>query len=151
MTGKKAAAPLTEDPLAPASRLAADAEQSLPANAASALRGEAERKRLGDSRRGSGGLDGGDSRTARVSDEPFDRPNYPGMARRSPKPGEPLWTLRHEHVTWSAELRFHGESDDWEARILRNGDLVNEQRFALRQAAEAWAEAERKMIGQGGA
>ena len=33
-----------------------------------------------------------------------------GTARRQPTPGEPIWSLRHEHVTWSAELRFHGES-----------------------------------------
>jgi hypothetical protein len=51
-----------------------------------------------------------------MSDEPFYRPNYPGRARRSSTPGEPLWTLRHEHVTWSCELRFHGESWGWGRR-----------------------------------
>jgi hypothetical protein len=85
-----------------------------------------------------------------MSDEPFYRPNYPGRARRSSTPGEPLWTLRHEHVTWSCELRFHGESWGWEAEILRDGELVIGQHFALRQMAEAWAEAEWQIREKGG-
>jgi hypothetical protein len=81
-----------------------------------------------------------------VSDDPFDRPNYPGRARRSPKPAEPIWTLRLEHATWSAELRSHGESCGWETLILRDGELVNRRRFDLRRQAVQWAEEERKVI-----
>jgi hypothetical protein len=44
------------------------------------------------------------------------------------------------------ELRFHGESYGWEAQILRNGELFAGQRFVLRRMAEAWAEAERKLL-----
>ena len=42
---------------------------------------------------------------------------------RVPRPGEPLWSLRKDHNTWSAELRYHGE---WgvEAQLLRDGELV---------------------------
>jgi hypothetical protein len=52
-----------------------------------------------------------------------------------PRPGEPLWTLRHYHVTWSAELRFHGQGIGWEAQILRNDDLVIGRRLDLREHA----------------
>jgi hypothetical protein len=54
-------------------------------------------------------------------------------------------------VTWSCELRFHGESYGWEAQILREGELVIGQRFALRQLADAWSEAEREILEKGGA
>jgi hypothetical protein len=85
-----------------------------------------------------------------MSDEPFYRPNYPGWSRRSPKPGEPIWTLRHEHVTWSCELRSHVESCGWETLILRDGELVNRRRFDLRRHAVQWAEEERKHLATGG-
>jgi hypothetical protein len=61
-----------------------------------------------------------------------------------------IWSLRHDHVTWGCELRFHGESYGWEAQILREGKLVIGQRFALRQIAEAWAEAERQILVENG-
>ena len=41
---------------------------------------------------------------------------------------------------------FNGESWGWEAQILRDRELVIGQRFALRQMAEAWAEAERQIL-----
>jgi hypothetical protein len=59
--------------------------------------------------------------------------------------------MRHQHVTWSCELRFHGESWGWEAQILRAGELVIGRRFDLSQLAEQWAEEERKAIEKGGA
>jgi hypothetical protein len=86
-----------------------------------------------------------------VSDDAFYRPNRPPTPPRQPKPGEPLWELRHDHVTWSCELRFHGESYGWEAQILRNGELFAGQRFVLRKIAEASAEAERQILEKGGA
>jgi len=29
------------------------------------------------------------------------------------------------HVTWSCELRFHGESYGWETLVLRDGELFS--------------------------
>jgi hypothetical protein len=69
---------------------------------------------------------------------------------RPPRPGEPIWTIRANHVTWSCEFRFHGESYGWEAQILRDGERVIGHRFILRQLAEAWAEAERQILAKGG-
>jgi hypothetical protein len=43
--------------------------------------------------------------------------------RCRPRPGEPLWSLQKDNVTWSCELQFHGESVGWEAQILRDGNL----------------------------
>jgi hypothetical protein len=43
--------------------------------------------------------------------------NYRPPPRLRP-PTETLWKIRREHVTWSCELRFHGESYGWEAQIL---------------------------------
>jgi hypothetical protein len=54
-------------------------------------------------------------------------------------------------VTWSCELRFHGESCGWEAQILREGELVIGRRFDLRRQAVQWAEVERQILETGGA
>jgi hypothetical protein len=62
-------------------------------------------------------------------------------AVRTAKPGDLLWELRREHITWSAELRFHGESWGWEAQILRDDDLLLGQRFLSREQATRFAEA----------
>jgi len=56
-----------------------------------------------------------------------------------------------DHVTWSCEFRFHGESCGWEAQLLREGELVIGRRFDLRRLAEQWAEEERKVLEQDGA
>jgi hypothetical protein len=85
-----------------------------------------------------------------VTDDAFYRPNRPPAPPRPPKPGEPIWSLRLEHVTWSCELRCHGESWGWEAQILREGELVIGRHFTLRRLAEQWAEEERKYLGRGG-
>ena len=66
-----------------------------------------------------------------------------------PRPGEPLWSIRKDHVTWSCELRFHGESYGWEAQSLREGDLHIGRPFLLREQAERWAEQERDWIERG--
>ena len=86
-----------------------------------------------------------------MSDDAFYRPNRPPTPLRQPKPGEPLWSLRRNHLTWSCELRFHGESWGWEAQILREGELVIGRRFDLRRFAEQWAEEERRYFQAGGA
>jgi hypothetical protein len=71
-------------------------------------------------------------------------------APRVRRPGETLWTLRRDHVTWSCELRFHGESVGWEAQTLRDGELVIGRTFLLRRMAEAWAAEERQYREMGG-
>ena len=75
-----------------------------------------------------------------MSGEPF---YTPGKKQTPPKhywpeSSERLWEIRKDHATWSADLRFHGESYGWEAMILRDGDLVISQRFALKAIAVEW-------------
>ena len=76
------------------------------------------------------------------TDDPVYSPGH-RTAPRVPRPGEPLWELRRDYVTWSCELRYHGEYGV-EAQILRDGELVIGRRFDLRRLAEQWAEEERK-------
>jgi hypothetical protein len=52
-------------------------------------------------------------------------------------------------VTWSCELRFHGESYGWQATILRNGELAISQRFELREQAIYWSEEQRRDFERG--
>ena len=75
-----------------------------------------------------------------MAPDPFYSPNHVPPVRTA-KRGEPLWHLRCDHVTWSAELRCHGELWGWEAQILREGDLVLGQRFRLHEQAVSFAEA----------
>jgi hypothetical protein len=67
--------------------------------------------------------------------------------RCRPRPGEPLWSLRREGVTWSAELRYHGEYGV-ETQILRNGELSIGRRFPLKEQAIRWAEEEKAHAGE---
>jgi hypothetical protein len=83
-----------------------------------------------------------DTISSMVSD--FYAPNHQAPQTK-PRPGEPLWSVRKDHVTWSAELRFHGEFGV-EAQILRDGGLVIGRRFDTRALAIQWAEEERKAI-----
>jgi hypothetical protein len=85
-----------------------------------------------------------------MSDEPFHTPGKKPQPRRTTRtPCEPLWEFRKDHVTWSAELKFHGESYGWEALILRAGELSISRRFLLRSHAVAWAESEQADIEKG--
>jgi hypothetical protein len=56
--------------------------------------------------------------------------------------------MRVKHVTWSCELRTHGEHGV-EAQILRDGDLVIGRTFIMRALAVQWAELERTAIEKG--
>ena len=49
-------------------------------------------------------------------------------------------------MTWSAELRYHGEYGV-EAQILRNGELSIGSRFPLKGQAVRWVEEERAPVG----
>ena len=49
-------------------------------------------------------------------------------------------------MTWSAELRFHGEYGV-EAQIRRNGELSIGRRFLLKEQAIRWAEEEKAHAG----
>lgn len=81
-----------------------------------------------------------------MPEEPFYKPNRAPQPSRTPRPGERLWELHRRPVTWSAELRFHGESYGWEAQILRDGELVIGRRFLLREQAVEWAETKRQAL-----
>ena len=48
-------------------------------------------------------------------------------------------------MTWSAELRYHGEYGV-EAQILRNGELTIARTFVLRDLAIGWAKNERDRL-----
>jgi hypothetical protein len=75
-----------------------------------------------------------------VSDEPLYSPKYrPPEPSRVPRPGEQVWSVRVNHVTWSCELRYHGEGGV-EAQILRDGDFMIGRRFDTRLLAVQWAE-----------
>jgi hypothetical protein len=66
------------------------------------------------------------------------------------RPPEPLWSVRHNHITWSCELRFHGESYGWEAMILGDGELfAGRGAFLTKAAAVAWAEGQRPAAAAG--
>jgi hypothetical protein len=79
-----------------------------------------------------------------ATDDLFYVPNYTPPQIKA-RPGECLWTLRQDHVTWSAELRYDGEFGV-ECQILREGELVIGRRFDLKAQAIQWAEEERKAI-----
>ena len=81
-------------------------------------------------------------------------PHYTPFRKLSAKPtvrtpGELLWELRKDHVTWSAEVKFLGEDYGWQALILRAGDLFSAHRFALKAHAVAWADEQRVDIERG--
>ena len=65
--------------------------------------------------------------------------------RRRLGPREPLWTVQKGDVTWTAELRYHGEYGV-EAQILRNGELTIARTFVLRDLAVGWAKNERDRL-----
>jgi hypothetical protein len=59
-----------------------------------------------------------------MSDEPF----YTPGKKPTPKPPyrpqlieRSIWELRKGHVTWTCDLRFHGESYGWESMIFARG------------------------------
>jgi hypothetical protein len=80
-------------------------------------------------------------------------PHYtPFGTRQAPRaldPRENLWTVRRDHVEWSCELVFRGESYGWEARVLTAGELFASRRFILRGAAEQWAGEMQRLIERG--
>lgn len=69
------------------------------------------------------------------------------VSRCRPRPGEPLWSMQHGDVTWTAELFFHGEAVGWEARIFRDGELALARTYLLRDVAVGWAKNERDRLG----
>jgi hypothetical protein len=66
---------------------------------------------------------------ASVAAQPFYSPTWKPPAAKPRTPNERLWELQKAHITWSAELRFHGESWGWEAQIYRNGEITIGRRF----------------------
>jgi hypothetical protein len=84
-----------------------------------------------------------------MSDDPHFAGYRPPVRQR--RPGELIWKVRKDHVTWSCELIFRGESYGWEGQIFRETDFRFWRRFILKQEAIAWAEQERQHIEKGGA
>ena len=72
-----------------------------------------------------------------MSDQPFYAPNRMWAPRRQPRPGEPVWDVRVDHVTWSGEFRFHGESYGCEAQSVREDELVIGEQLRQAQKTEA--------------
>jgi DNA-binding response OmpR family regulator len=60
-----------------------------------------------------------------------------------------VWHFRRDDLTWSCRLQTRGEHGV-EAQILRDGVVVNSQRFAQEGTAISWAERERVAIEKGG-
>jgi hypothetical protein len=77
-----------------------------------------------------------------MADDPFYSPVH-RSAPRVPRPGEPLWELHANHVTWNCELRYQGEFGV-EAQIFGDGRFFAGRRFDTRALAVQWAELERQ-------
>jgi hypothetical protein len=84
-----------------------------------------------------------------MSENPLHAGHRPPTRER--RPGELLWTVRKDHVTWTCELFFRGKSYGWEAQIFRDTDLRIGRRFILRDEAIGWANAQRAAIEKGDA
>jgi hypothetical protein len=80
-------------------------------------------------------------------------PSYtPFGKRRAPRmldPREELWALRRDHIEWSCELVFRGESYGWEARVLNQGELFVSRRFIVKEPAVQWAADQKTEIERG--
>src|SRR5207247_1947110 len=84
-----------------------------------------------------------------ADDEPFYSPTHkPPPPRTVRRAGARIWTVQKGPVTWTCELKYHGE---WgvEAMILRNGELVISQRFLLHEQASRWSEEQRHDVERG--
>ena len=49
--------------------------------------------------------------------------------------GEHVWALAKAGRRFDCELRFHGESYDWEVQLLEDGEIRYGRRFPLRAGA----------------
>ncbi len=83
-----------------------------------------------------------------MGDDAFYTPGRVVTPRVVPRPAEPLWEFRKDHVTYACELRYHGE---WgvEAQLLHDGDLRISRMWQTRALAVEWAKAERRDIEAG--
>ena len=77
--------------------------------------------------------------------DPFFGPGHQ-VPPRQPRAGDPLWSMRVGGVSWSCELRNHGERVRVEAQILRDGEFVIGRRFDTRPLVVRWAELERTAL-----
>jgi hypothetical protein len=76
---------------------------------------------------------------------PFGKPR----PLKPPDTRETLWTCRRDGVDWSCELLFRGESYGWEARVLRDRDLVLGHRFVMRGQTVEWSKTQKADIESG--
>ena len=57
-------------------------------------------------------------------DDDWYSPNRkPPVRKVATVPGEVIWTITVDHIEWSCEFRFHGESYGWDVRLIRAGDF----------------------------
>lgn len=84
-----------------------------------------------------------------MSDLPFYSPQRRPAAPRQAQPGEPLFTCRTpDDRPVACELRGHGEWG-WEAQFFVDGSFSRSRTFPTRDAAIAWAQAERRDVERG--
>ena len=84
-----------------------------------------------------------------MADDDWLKLHAPTQAR-TPKAGEHVWSLRKNGRQTNCDLILHGESYGWECQCLHNGVLASGQRYALREAAVAEADAQRQRLTKDG-
>jgi hypothetical protein len=62
---------------------------------------------------------------------------------------ESLWTVNRRDVYWSCDLAFHQDRSGWQVVLRRDGTVVAERVFNLREIALAWASSERDDLERG--
>ena len=80
-------------------------------------------------------------------DDPFYGPKLKPQPARVARPGEVLFEFvrASDRAPMTCELRFHGESYDWEAQFFERGELFfSRGGFVTRALAVQFADQERK-------
>jgi len=62
---------------------------------------------------------------------------------------ESLWALIRRDVYWSCDLAFHEDRSGCQVVLRRDGTVVSERVFNLREIALAWASSERDDLERG--
>ena len=62
---------------------------------------------------------------------------------------ESLWTVHRRDICWSCDLAFHANRSGWQVVLRRDGQVVSERVFNLREIALAWASSERDDLERG--
>jgi len=62
---------------------------------------------------------------------------------------ESLWTVNRRDIFWSCDLAFHADRSGWQVVLRRDGSVVSDRVFNLREVALAWASSERDDLERG--